>query len=76
MLQSCYQDVSKLIVQHVRHGLIILLKQMNVGVVGNFHRCMPQEFTDDFDLDAAREKQTGEGVPQGMDAIARQAGIA
>lgn len=72
MLPSCYKDVSKLIVQYIRYRLIILLKKMNVGVIGDFHRCMPQEFADDFNLDAAREQETGEGVPQGMDAITGQ----
>ena len=76
MLQSSYKDVSKLIIQYICHGLIILLEQVNVGVIGDFHRCVPQEFADDFDLDAACEKQTGEGVPQGVNAITGQTGIA
>ena len=76
MLQSSYKDVSKLFIQYIRHGLIILLEQVNVGVIGDFHRCVPQEFADDFDLDAAREKQTGESVPQGVNAITGQTGIA
>ena len=76
MLQSSYKDVSKLIIQYIRHRLIILLEQVNVGVIGDFHRCMPQEFADDFDLDAACEHKAGKGMPQRMNAIAGQAGVA
>ena len=76
MLQSSYKDVSKLFIQYIRHGLIILLEQVNVGVIGDFHRCMPQEFADDFDLDAACEQKAGKGMPQRMNAIAGQAGVA
>ena len=76
MLQSSYKDVSKLIVQYIRYGLIILLEQVNVGVIGDFHRCVPQKFADDFDLDAACEQKAGKGMPQRMNAITGQTGVA
>ena len=63
-------------IQQLRNSLIILLKEVHISIIGDFDRRMPQELADDLDLHPGSKKKTGEGMPQGVDAIARQTGIA
>ena len=49
--------------------MVVFLKEMNVDIIGDFHRCVPQYFADDLYISTGGEHQAGKGVPQSVNAI-------
>ena len=54
-------------IKNVCYVADIFFEEVDIGIVGYFHRGMTEKFTDDFYINPFREEHTGEGMTERVD---------